>query len=256
MRDKNAISMGHLDEMKARYGELRSRPTRQALVVGADPDHGNIGSSIADCLRDEAFDVAETGLAYGTDIGDGFALMTAGLERYDTLVLANGETSLQWIENQDRTKSVIHNSLTASILATEEFVRRTIDKPYLKYIVYVGSMAHKAVLNASASYCAAKAGLNHYARCAAWELTPKGYRVFCVNPSNTVGTPMTEATIEGVRNYRGISHEEAEAYWGALNLMPDWLHPEDIAELITLLVTDHALAYLGGSSIDLSAGQR
>jgi ketoreductase len=116
-------------------------------------------------------------------------------------------------------------------------------------------MAYKAVLNGSSPYCAAKAGLAHFARCLAWELAPKAFDVFCVHPSNTKGTPMTEETIKGLMRYRGLDRKEAEAYWGAVLPKWQWLLPENIADLVSFLVSGKA-EYLSGANLDMAGGQR
>jgi NAD(P)-dependent dehydrogenase (short-subunit alcohol dehydrogenase family) len=127
----------------------------------------------------------------------------------------------------------------------------------LKHIVYIGSMAYTKVLNASAPYCAAKAGLAHFSRCMAWELGPKGYRVFTVHPGNVVNTPMTEETIDGIARYREMEHDEdAEAYWASDEPSMGFLHRNDVAVWVEKLVCEPNLAHASGSQIELAGGMR
>jgi hypothetical protein len=88
-----------------------------------------------------------------------------------------------------------------------------------------------------------------------WELTPKGYDVFCVHPSNTEGTPMTRKTIEEIMKYRGIPRDEATAYWGSLNLKDHWLQITEIGEIVRFLLSGHA-CHMSGTQVELSGGQR
>lgn len=256
---KAEVSEAHASSVKKKYANrIRLEHGRRALVVGSDREH-NIGAMIADSLviANEFFEVHEVDKEQ-VNVSLPSDLEVLDFGRYDTLVLANGATKLRWLEDFSplETASIIEDTLVGSIFATQEFVRKTIEKPYLKNIVFIGSMAHRAVLNASSPYCAAKAGLAHFARCAGWELTPKGYRVFTVHPSNTEGTPMTEETIRGIEEYRGVDRRTAENYWGAINLMPRWLCPEDIGEVVRWLVTEDAAQFLSGSDIELKAGLR
>jgi NAD(P)-dependent dehydrogenase (short-subunit alcohol dehydrogenase family) len=258
---KEAVHASYLESMKAEHGSKPVPPQytqRRALVIGSNRFDGNIGSAIAEALTDEGFDVIDPPIS---ELDATVASHTRDALRSfpgtDTLVLANGYTYMDWIEDYppEEIFKVVNHSLIGSMVATHQFVRETIEDPYHKHIVYIGSMAAKGVLNASAPYCAAKAGLMHFCKCMGWELTPKGYSVFVVNPSNTEGTPMTERTIKLIMNYREMDREQAEAYWSSINLKNRWLQPEDIAETVCWLVSGKA-GYMSGSAIDLSGGQR
>jgi NAD(P)-dependent dehydrogenase (short-subunit alcohol dehydrogenase family) len=255
---KEAVHGSYLEQMKAEHGSKPMPKHRRALIIGSDRRGHNIGAAIAQRFEDDGFEVLdppmdEVDVRFPGRIG-GVCDSFPGI---DTLVLANGYTYMDWIENYpaDEARRVIECSLLGSIIATQEFVECTIDDPHHKHIVYIGSMAAKGVLNASAPYCAAKAGLQHFAKCMGWELTPKGYSVFVVNPSNTAGTPMTERTIQLIMRYRKLNRQEAEAYWASINLKNEWLLPPNIAATVRYLVSG-AAAYQSGTAIDLSGGQR
>ena len=172
------------------------------------------------------------------------------------LILCNGFTHLDWIENQEifNIHDAISDTLTASILYTSKFVRATLKKRYRKHIVYVGSMAHNRVLNASSPYCAAKAGLAHFARCMAWELTPKGYVIATTHPGNIEGTPMTEKTIQGIMAYRGLGRKEAERYWSSALNADRFLNARDVAECISRCLQMEPQS--SGAQIELGGGCR
>jgi NAD(P)-dependent dehydrogenase (short-subunit alcohol dehydrogenase family) len=175
----------------------------------------------------------------------------------DAIVNCCGFTNLAWIEDQPLAslRQTVEVNLIGAMQLTAEFVRQTITNRYLKHVIHIGSMAYNHVLNASAPYCASKAGLAHFVNCAAYELTPKGYRVHCVHPSNTEGTPMTAATIQGIMRYRNISSEEAVMYWAASNQMDRWLQPEDIANAVRWLLSDQA-DFWSGQQVELKGGNR
>lgn len=254
---KDAISQDYTARMMHIHASkpLPDKP-RHATVVGAEPN--NIGGAIARRLIDEQFNVHMVDrTTYDIRHPKAVSELLGRQPECDTLVLCNGVTHLDWIEEQgpEKIEEVISCTLTASIIATSGFVRHTLHKPFHKHLVFIGSMAHRAVLNGSSPYCAAKAGLAHFTRCMGWELAPKGYSVYCVHPSNTEGTPMTEATIQGLMRYRRLTREQAEAYWGAINVQPRWLQPDDIADTVAWLVSGEA-RYVSGTQIELPGGQR
>jgi NAD(P)-dependent dehydrogenase (short-subunit alcohol dehydrogenase family) len=176
----------------------------------------------------------------------------------DTLVLCQGYTHLAWFEDQmpdDLVKQVEVN-LTGTMHALSAFVNRTMSERHTrKTIVCVGSMAHNHVLNASAAYCASKAGVAHLVRCLGHELTPKGFYIYGVHPGNVQGTPMAEDTIQGIVEYRHVEHDVAQEYWASGLLMPRFLRAEDVATTIrNLVLSDNG--YQSGTNIELSGGMR
>lgn len=263
MGSKESIAAGYIEDWHARTRDWVVPDPRQALVIGVDP--GNIGAAIQESLCESDNEDGEPLFAKvqnrnieTLNIAHIEIVRSFPWHKYDTVVFANGETRLNWIEDQSCLDmvQVVRNKMEATMFGISEFVRQTIDQAWIKNIVVIGSMAYRSVLNGSAPYCAASAGLVHFARCAAWELAPKGYRVFIVNPSNTEGTPMTEATIKGLMKYRNLEREEAESYWGAVRALPRWLQVENIGEIVTALVTDDNFEWLSGTPLDLGGGLR
>lgn len=175
----------------------------------------------------------------------------------DVYVFNNGVNHLDWIENwpEDEIENVVMNCLTATMRAVQLIAKRRMNSQNKTKIIFIGSMAHKAVLNGSAPYCAAKAGLMHFARCIAYELAPKGFEVYTINPSNVQDAPMSEATIQGLKRYRNLSDEVARAYWGAECPMGEFLTKTEIAETVLDLIQNDR-KYLSGAAIDLIGGQR
>jgi NAD(P)-dependent dehydrogenase (short-subunit alcohol dehydrogenase family) len=248
---KEAISSSYLEETKKTYLCDNEHPY-EAFVVGSDRQY-NIGAMISKRLRENLWKVTEfdkTNWNFPFSLGE-------DCKHLSTIVLCNGYTHLDWIEDQPD-KEIIESvfvNLSVSMLAAKHFVQNTISNPWPKYIVFIGSMAYRSVLNGSAPYCAAKAGLAHFARCIAYELAPKNYNVFCVHPSNTEGTPMTEKTIQELQRYRDLTREQAEQYWGHGLPRLNWLQSYDIGEIVSFLVSGKA-DYMSGGNIDLTGGQR
>lgn len=254
---KEAISKNYIEEWHEITRDYLPAEHRSAMIVGSNRRE-NIGARIAAGLRSASFKTHEVDKKGDPAFDAAQHAQETDFTMFDTLVLANGETYIDWIENQppQMIYSVLRNKLFASMVASSEFVRQTLSQDHLKYIVFIGSMAGSAVLNGSAAYCAACAGLNHYARCLAWELAPKGYRVFILNPSNVEGTPMTEKTIRDLMSYRELSRDEAEEYWGAVRALPRWLSADEIGEIVASLVTFSEMEWLCGTPLNLGGGLR
>jgi NAD(P)-dependent dehydrogenase (short-subunit alcohol dehydrogenase family) len=172
------------------------------------------------------------------------------------LVVCAASVHMDWIEDMPMgdLKRVVYDTLTAPMMIVSSFADCHRDTPFRKHIVLVGSMAHSHVLNASSAYCASKAGLAHYVRCAAWELTPKGFTVNIVHPGNIWYTPMTQDTIEGISEYRDIPLEEAKEYWGSVQLTEKWLQPSEVAQEVIRLL--EASPHLSGAQVEMGAGMR
>jgi len=253
MNGKSSISSSYLEETKARYLSVSTEPPpiRSTLIMGWAKR--NIGDDIMQSLEEAGHHVN----AWGQDQCLAGNAEDLDLFLYDTIVFVNGETHLDWIEAQSFNDicSVVHNTLTSSMLGASQFVRATLDAPHKKHIVFIGSMGYNHVLNGSAPYCAAKAGLAMFSKCLAYELAPKNYDVFCVHPSNTEGMPMSEQTIKELMRFRNLTRQQAEAYWAAELPRERWLQGYDIGGVVAWLVSGQA-TYMSGSNVELSGGQR
>lgn len=257
---KEQISQGYINDTKRRHRAALSRYAmdRTAIVVGSNL-RDNIGHAIAVELGESGFETVVEPTVSELNVTDSSSIIEPWFDAHaeaDTLVLAQGVNEMAWFEDARYIRNVIDVNLTGTAVAAQAFVRATLNTDYHKTIVMIGSMAYTSVLNASAVYCASKAGLAMLARCLAWELAPKGYTVVAVHPSNTEGTPMTEATIEGLMRVRHITRTEAEAYWGAVLPKEHWLQPEDIASVVSYIAHGGAGGYLSGANLELRGGQR
>lgn len=251
---KEKISHDYMEQMKILHAWKPLASQRRALIVGARA--GNIGMAISDQLFENGMIVmpVDKDQVDVCQLSDKFTELA---EVCDVLVLSNGVMKSAWFEdfkNED-IELIFDTNIVGSLKAARDFVKLTMQKDYKKYIVFVGSMAHRCVLNGSVAYCASKAALAQATRCLAWELAPKGFNVFCVHPSNTEGTPMTERTIQGLMEFRGLSRAEATSYWGAVLPKAKWLQPDDVAETVAFLVSGKA-DYLSGANLDMAGGQR
>lgn len=254
---KEEVSNGYLMQWRLRTAGWSRPNDRKVLILGGREE--NIGGAIAKWLSLCGDDVTmmdkdELDLTDGAKVNRFFYDHTPV---HDTLIINAGETHLDWFGDQPwpKIRKVVENTLVGPMLAANAWVEESLHAPFIKYLVFIGSMAYKNVLNGSAPYCAAKAGIAHLVECLGYELTPKGYRVFGVHPSNTQDGPMTEATIEGLMRYRNLTREEAETYWNTGLLMPRNLHRVDIAETVGWLTSGKA-DFMSGTNIELKGGQR
>ena len=249
---KFAMSLNYIDFQKEKHPACEKDGKRSAVVFGSDKK-SNIGSAIAKKLRSDNFYVVE----HNRDSCDLSKDNIKFKGNEDSLILSNGHMHLDWIEDfpEEEVFKIINDTLISSIRATNQFVRQTLEMPHKKYIIFIGSMAYKSVLNGSSVYCASKAGISQFARCIAWELAPKGYNVISINPSNTENTPMTEKTIRGIMRYRSLNRQSAEGYWGSILPKKEWLQSDEIAEVASFFLSGKA-DYMSGSQVDLAGGQR
>lgn len=244
--DKEQISKSYIDQLKIEHGAKIAPQKRHIAITGAGKED-SIGITIA---RNSKYFINILSVDVTGDTIDHF-------DRYTDLIMCHGYTYMDWLENMSdpNIDQIIAVNLYGSIRMIKQFVQQTINKPYRKKIITIGSMAYNHVLNGSSVYCASKAGLNHFIKCAAWELAPKGYDVYIIHPSNVLNTPMTEETIQGLMRYRQLSREDAEAYWGASLPKNSFLTKEEIAQHVDYLLGDNT-EYLSGCPIELTGGQR
>ena len=246
------VSAERIDRLLQASCTFAPASTRRMAIVGGVS--GNIGDAISDLARATGFRVDSRDLADGFDATRDRFKFDAGC---DILVLAQGTMSLAWIgeQNEEDIQAPLDAILLASMRMVNEFVQTTREQPWLKYIVLIGSMAHRNVLNASSAYCAAKAGLAAFGRCAAWELAPRGYRVYTVHPGNVVDGPMSERTMQELARLHDLDAEAARRYWDAGRVLPEHVDKAEIARVVLELV-DGRHDHMAGANIEFPAGQR
>jgi len=256
---KEQVASSYTSQMQKLHGHKRER-CLQAVVTGSN-QRDNIGAEIASLLGDNEYAVLQPStdydLATPVSLDRIFADHDTFIDNGDTLVMCQGYVYLDWLEQQPEpeVERIVLNNYTSVVLTLRRFVRATINNPYRKRIVVIGSMSHRNIFNGSAVYDGAKAGVAHYVRCAAWELASKGYRIFALHPGNVQDTPMARKVVQHIAQYRGLSHEEALAYWHAVEPTGDRMYPLDVAKVVEWLVSGDA-DHLTGTSIDMSMGVR
>ena len=247
---KEKISSSYMEEMKKIHADKPYRDFPNVIITGA-ANKDSIGESIVNTLL-ESEKIGSLKKVFSDVRSSDFVF--SGI---DTLIMCHGALHMDWLEDapEEKIKEVLDVNLYGSIRLVKQFVNQTINENWRKQIISIGSMAYRNVLNGSSAYCASKAGLAHFMKCAAWELAPKGYDVFSIHPSNTEGTPMAEETIKGLMRYRDLTRQEAEGYWSAVLPKENWLQTKDISDLVKFLLLENS-EYLSGTNIDLGGGQR
>ncbi|XP_048486633.1 3-oxoacyl-[acyl-carrier-protein] reductase FabG-like [Plutella xylostella] len=106
-------------------------------------------------------------------------------------------------------------------------------------IVNISSVAALKNIQDSFAYCTAKAGLDHFSRCIASELAPKGVRVNVVNPG-----PVRTDFVENM----GVN-EVGKFYENIGEMMPlkRVSEPEEITDVILFLASEKARGVTGAS---------
>jgi NAD(P)-dependent dehydrogenase (short-subunit alcohol dehydrogenase family) len=244
---KDKIQSAYMRDMKKEHGWKQgfSASALMIAITGASRA-GSIGQAIKENFKENIIEFPE-------DVIDS----SFNFSEYTCLVMCHGYTYMDWLEKMpdEETERILGVNLFGSIRLIKQFVNDTIEQPYRKKIISIGSMAYKKVLNGSAAYCASKAGLNQFIMCAAWELAPKGYDVYIIHPSNVKDAPMSEDTIKHLMRYRDLDEKDAIAYWGANPIRHTPLTKEEIVQLVEFLIYNDT-EYLTGTPIELNGGQR
>ena len=115
-------------------------------------------------------------------------------------------------------------------------------------VVNVSSVTGLRAFPGVLAYCVSKAAVDQLTRCAALELAPKGVRVNAVNP----GVVVTEI------HKRGGMNEESYAAFLERSKTTHPIgrvgSPEEVAELILFLASDHA-AWITGATYSIDGGR-
>lgn len=214
-----------------------------ALIYGVA--EGNIGAEILSYLKKKGHDARDAKTS----------TMPKGC--VDTMIFCNGFSDLDWIGRlgQDNLHHTIDSNFSSIVSSIEDFVHETKDNKEVKRIIIIGSMAYNNVLNGSSIYCATKAAINQYAKCAAYELAKYGYLVTVINPGNVLDTPMTDKVKDQLRSLHDLTSDEAEAYWSKVNNLGEFVTKRDIAKMVKFLLKPEA-RFLSGSSLDLRGSNR
>ncbi len=257
---KEKILQGYIQRQMKNHAWKKNPLHRRAIVTGVTdrPGEVNVGSASVEELS-ETF--TEVRIATHDDfdftkIKDCKRLVDLNKD-CDTLIICHGKMNLDWVEDldTDMIEEMISTNLTSIIHLVSNFAKATMHEDYRKTIIIIGSMSANSVMNGSAHYCAAKSGVEQFVKCASWELTPKGFDVYVINPCNIELTPMSAAVITSLAEFRGISIPEAEAYWGGQTTRNEFLSPYEIGELVSELASGK-FKYMSGRGINLAGGQR
>lgn len=222
--------------------QLEDAKFKRGIVVGHAV--GNIGETITQYLNKKGHDIVACNDMNGREQGDLF-------------IFCNGHTELEWIGEQEHENitTQVRSNMEATIQMINQIVDRNIYNEVWKRIIIIGSMAYNNVLNGSSAYCAAKAGINQYAKCAAYELAKKGWLVTVINPGNVLDTPMTNKVKSQLQNLHDIDMDAAEEYWQKVNNLGEFVTKKDIAKMVKFLLKPEA-RFLSGSSLDLRGSNR
>lgn len=268
MSVKERISNNYIDEMKYIHLNKFQRKEMFAIVTGSNGNcpesYTNIGSSISirlrkdfnakiieyDKLESEKYDVNEPSfLNRFSDVCEEHSP--------NVLILSHGVSHLEWFEDylDYQYEEIIRTNLLSYMFLINRFVNKTIESKFIKYIVVIGSMAYKNVLNGSIPYMVSKAGLAHLVSGLAWELAPKNYNVVGIHPANVENTPMSQDMIRKISNFRNIDRDEANEYWRAICPKQFFVTKDQISELVSLFLSSK-IDHLSGANIEMKGGQR
>lgn len=225
----------------------------KAIVLGANPDGGNIGSVTASLMLNEGWDVESHDCYVPAkkcfDVPHELDFVSA-----DALIVSLGATVMHDFNQvtSEQIERVINACLTLPIQCANEYVA---ERGRSGKIIFIGSYAHRHPFNSGTAYCAAKAGLDMATKTIAWETTDLGFRTYCIHPYHVPGTPMWEKVQENVMANKGMTREEADEYALKDAKMP-LLSACEVAETVMMLLDNRAMNWASGSSIELFGGTR
>jgi NAD(P)-dependent dehydrogenase (short-subunit alcohol dehydrogenase family) len=225
-----------------------------AIVLGAAPGSGNIGTVIAEHLREDGWKVAEDDCHRPNSHHRFNPPAGTQLRRHDACVITVGHTRLTPFHTAKAydISEVLYGSLELPLQCARRYVQAREDGQ----LIFIGSYAHDHALTGCAAYCAAKAGLSQAVRELAWELAPD-FEVHIIHPYHVPSTPMGLDVLEGLMNSRGMTQSEAEAYQRKDLKQPDHLTPSEVAKVVSwLLRPDTPAGWLSGTGISLYGGVR
>src|SRR5262245_34089575 len=118
---------------------------RTVLVIGSDEDN-NVGACVGQAVSMLGARVIETRSATST-----IGVIESDSVGATDLVICCASVWMDWIEDvpYSKVQQVISDSLICPIQYTRAFVSAHLNSPHRKHIVFIGSMAHRKVLNAS-----------------------------------------------------------------------------------------------------------
>jgi NAD(P)-dependent dehydrogenase (short-subunit alcohol dehydrogenase family) len=152
------------------------------------------------------------------------------------------------VEEWDR---VIDVNLKGPFLTTKAVVPHMRRERYGR-IVLIGSYYGRHGVAYFTAYCASKAGVINFASSLALEVADDGITVNSIAPG-MINTEMHQGALQAEADKRGISYEEMrDTEWGKTPLKRAG-DPEDIANAVLFLASDHA-PYITGASIDVNGG--
>jgi 3-oxoacyl-[acyl-carrier protein] reductase len=190
------------------------------------------------------------GLAVRADVSDTQQVRNmvdaavAAFGRIDILI--NNAGILEQVSALDMTESQWRRSLSVMLdgvfFVAQAVGRHMVESGNGGSIVNTGSLCSLIAIEGSASYCAAKAGVLMLSKVLALEWARHDIRVNCVLPGY-VATPLIADADPGAR-----------ASWLSEVPMGRFAGPEEIAEMMVMLASDHA-SYVTGASLLVDGGR-
>lgn len=228
---------------------------RRALVLGARKNGvENIGSAIVKHLDTLGWTVEDHDCS--TNWRDQYDVPSrVDWNGADALVITLGRTAIEpFTEIEPETiQDVINACLTLPLLCVRRWMQ---NRTHGGKVILIGSYAHRHPFSNGTAYCAAKAGLDMAGKTLGWELTDQGVFTYVVHPYHVEGTPMWEGVQEGVQATKGMTREEADEYAKKDLKMNHLMKPDEVAQIVAMLLNTRAAAWMSGSNVELYGGTR
>lgn len=154
------------------------------------------------------------------------------LSQYDIIYNCTGVTLNEPVisNNFQAMQKIMDINITGAMLLTAKYAQDRANTGEGGIIVHIGSTGSRTVFTNCSAYCASKAALAHYVKCAGYELKSKGICVIGVHPGNIAGTQMTAAVQHGLIQNRGMSQEQVDKIYSEAH------DPDDVAQFCVNLM--------------------
>ncbi len=146
---------------------------------------------------------------------------------------------------------ILSVNTTGTYLCTQAMLPEMVAQKWGR-VLNVASVAGQVGGKYISAYSSSKHAVIGFTRCIALEVAPKGVTVNAVCPSY-VDTPLTDETVERIKEKTGLSEEGAVASLTAVNPQNRLIEPDEVAYLVVSLC-DHRARGINGQAISIDGG--
>lgn len=169
--------------------------------------------------------------------------------KIDKVVNNYGINHLSWI---GETPLADYQMLVQNVMSPYWVINTLVAQGQVCRVVNIASATYRVPQRCTAIYCASKAAVVQLTRVMARELAPKGWVINALAPGLIEDTRMAQLTNAQVKELRGWSQEEMDAYATKLVPMGRFTNRKEVADAIWKIF--ELPDYINGTVIDMMGG--